>query len=214
LEQALAGAPAGSPQQLTFTSMLEEVHRLKAIVQKLLLLSLADSGRLELHREPADLGQLLRNVIEDCRALAPSLDIDHRLPATRITVLADTVLLEQALQNLAGNAVKYNREGGSIRFEFNAAGDVAEISVGNTGPGISAGDRPHVFERFFRGDRARIPPSSGCGVGLGLSLSREIFRAHGRDLVLAPARTGDDWTQFVATIPIAPSGAGQSAGAG
>lgn len=72
LEQALASTPSGSPQQQLYTSLLDEVQRLKAITQKLLLLSLADSGRLELHREPTDLSQLLANVIEDATALAPS----------------------------------------------------------------------------------------------------------------------------------------------
>lgn len=204
LEQAMASTPTGSTQQQTFTSMLEEVHRLKAIVQKLLLLSLADSGRLQLHRESTDLGQVLLNVVEDCTALAPALHVEHVLPATAITVLADRVLLEQALQNLAGNAIKYNREGGRIRFELKAEGDVARISVGNTGPGISADDRPHVFERFFRGDRARNRQSPS-GVGLGLSLSREILRAHGGDLALAAPHTAGDWTEFSASIPVSAS---------
>jgi len=72
-QPALATAPTGSPQQQTCTSLLEEVHRLKAIVQKLFLLSLADSGRLKIHRESTDFAALLANVIEDCAALAPLL---------------------------------------------------------------------------------------------------------------------------------------------
>jgi signal transduction histidine kinase len=203
IEQALAVTPAGSPQQSAFTSLLDEVQRLKAIVQKLLLLSLADSGRLELHREPANLSDLLANVIEDCTALAPKLRIETATTA-RVLVLADSVLLEQALQNLAGNAIKYNRPAGLIRFELRIEGRQAVVAVGNTGVGIPAEDRPQVFERFFRGDRSRNRQGAS-GVGLGLSLSREIIRAHGGDLVLAPAQ--EDFTQFVATLPLAPSGA-------
>lgn len=204
LEQALNAAPAGSAAA-TYTSLLEDVHRLKAIVQKLLLLSLADSGRLELHRVPTDLGRLLANVAEDCTALAPGLAIEHALPAG-VTVLADAVLLEQALQNLAGNAIKYNREGGLVRLDLraDAAAGTATISVGNTGPGIAAENRPRIFERFFRGDRARTQPSGALSAGLGLSLSREILRAHDGELGLAPAREGGDWTEFVATLPLAP----------
>ena len=196
LEQALATAPAGSTQQQTYTSLLEEVHRLKAIVQKLLLLSLADSGRLELHREPTDLTALLTNVIEDSTALAPTLTIERNL-AAGITVEADAVLLEQALQNLAGNAIKYNREGGRIHFALRVESGVALVEVGNTGSGIAAEDQTRVFERFFRGDRVRNRQSAG--VGLGLSLSREILRAHGGDLKLGSS--SDDWTLFVASLP-------------
>ncbi len=207
LEQALAATPAGSPQQQTYTSLLDEVQRLKAIVQKLLLLSLADTGRLQLHREPTDLSQLLANVLEDCTALAPALAIEHTLPAG-VTVLADAVLLEQALQNLAGNAIKYNREGGRVRFELRTDADAgtATITVGNTGPGIAAEDRPRIFERFFRGDRARTRQDTTASAGLGLSLSREILRAHDGDLALAPAPEGGDWTEFVATLPLASAG--------
>lgn len=197
LEQALSSAPTGSPQQQTYTSLLEEVERLKAIAQKLLLLSLADAGRLELHREAVDLSALLANVVEDTTALAPTLAIEHVIPAG-VLVRADTVLLEQALQNLAGNAIKYNREGGLVRFQLRVADGKVAVVIGNTGPGIAEGDRPRVFDRFFRGDRARGRSGPG-GVGLGLSLSREILRAHGGDLALEPARA--DWTEFHATLP-------------
>lgn len=204
LEQALNAAPAGSAAAASYTSLLEDVHRLKAIVQKLLLLSLADSGRLELHRTPTDVGRLLANISEDCAALAPGLVIEHALPAG-VLVPADAVLLEQALQNLAGNAIKYNREGGLVRLELRAdrAAGVATIHIGNTGPGIAPEDRPRVFERFFRGDRARSQQAGAPSAGLGLSLSREILRAHHGDLTLAPVREGGDWTEFVATVPLA-----------
>lgn len=213
LEQALNAAPAGSAAATSYTSLLEDVHRLKAIVQKLLLLSLADSGRLELHRVPTDLGRLLANVAEDCAALAPGLAIEHALP-TGVIVLADAVLLEQALQNLACNAIKYNREGGLVRLELrsDAAAGTATVHVGNTGPGITADDRPRIFERFFRGDRARTQSSAVSSAGLGLSLSREILRAHDGDLALAPAREIGDWTEFVATLPLALSEGDRSTG--
>lgn len=198
LEQALAGAPSGSPQQQVYTSLLEEVQRLKAIVQKLLLLSLADAGRLDLHREPVDLSALLGNIIEDTTALAPHLTVAHTIPAG-VSVRADSVLLEQALQNLAGNAIKYNRPDGTVRFELHVADGRAVVTVGNSGAGIAAEDRPRVFDRFFRGDVAR-DRSGPAGVGLGLSLSREILRAHDGELTLDPP--GNDWTVFRATIPL------------
>ena len=197
LEQALASVPAGSPQQEVYTSLLEEVQRLKAIVQKLLLLSLADTGRLEIHREPVDLSALIVNIVEDATALAPHLRIEHAIPRG-VVVQGDSILLEQALQNLAGNAIKYNREGGRVRFELRVDAEHALLTVGNTGPGIAAEDRVRVFDRFFRGDRARSR-SGPEGVGLGLSLSREILRAHGGEILLGTM--GDDWTEFRTSLP-------------
>ena len=203
LEQALNATPPDSLAARTYTSLLDEVERLKAITQKLLLFSLADSGRLELHREPTDLSQLLANVIEDATALAPGLAIEAAF-APGVRVLADAVLLEQALQNLAGNAIKYNRDGGRIRFALtiDATNARATLTVANTGPGIAPEDRPRIFERFFRGDRARTR-HAGVSLGLGLSLSREILRAHGGDLTLAPAHDSGDWTEFIVTLPLA-----------
>ncbi len=198
LEQALDAAPPGSAQQQLYSSLFDEILRLKTIIEKLLLLSQADTGRLALHREDTDLSRMLANVVEDCAALAPGLQIEQ-VVAADVVVAADTVLLEQALQNLAGNAIKYNHPDGRIRFELTAEAGRARVAISNTGPGIAPEDRGRIFERFFRGDRARRRERAG-GLGLGLSLSREIIRAHGGDLTLAPAAEG--WTMLVATLPL------------
>lgn len=113
-------------------------------------------------------------------------------------VLADPVLLEQALQNVASNAIKYNRDGGRIVFELKVVAGRTEVSIGNTGAGIPEADQARVFERFFRGDKARTRDAA-AGTGLGLSLSREIVRAHGGDLVLRSSAA--DWTDFVLFLP-------------
>lgn len=205
LEQAITAAPAGSAEQQTCTSLLEDVLRLKAIVQKLLLLSLADSGRLDLRREPTDLSQLVRNVVEDTLELARGLRVEHVI-APEVHVSADAVLLEQALQNLASNAIKYNRNGGRIAFELKVEGELAVITIGNTGPGIATEDQPRLFERFFRGDKARTDKGTS-GAGLGLSLSREIVRAHGGELSLSGSTP--ESTVFTASIPLVFSGVGK-----
>jgi len=80
LEQALENAPSGSPQQEVYSSLLDEISRLKAIVQKLLLLSLVDAGRLQLQLQPVNLSAMLANVIEDCQAQAPTLKIESQIP--------------------------------------------------------------------------------------------------------------------------------------
>ena len=148
--------------------------------------------------------KVVDDVLEDCAALAPSLRIEHEL-VSGITVGADRVLLEQALHNLLGNAVKYNRPDGVIRVSLARRDGFAEIRIGNTGPGLAEKDRQRLFERFYRGDPARTRGRAG-GTGLGLSLAREIIRAHGGDLVLG--RSEPDFTEFVASLP-APGDAGR-----
>lgn len=197
LEQALGSAPVESPQQEVYSSLLDEVSRLKAIVQKLLLLSLADAGRLQLRPEPLNLSRTLQNVVEDSQAQAPHLQIEHDL-APDVQVRGDADLLEQALQNLAGNAIKYNHEGGFIRFKLAVEEDRAVLRVTNTGPGIAESERESVFERFYRGDESRSGRIEG--VGLGLSLSREILRAHGGELSLEASNSS--LTTFVLRLPL------------
>ncbi len=196
LEQALQSASSGSPQQEVFSSLLEEVSRLKSIVQKLLLLSLADAGQLKLKREQVNLTRLLENVIEDSRAQAEDLKIEIALTPD-VCVSADPVLLEQALQNLATNAIKYNQPNGKIHFQLVKETGRVLVRVANTGQGIPGTDRERIFQRFYRGDQSRSDRVDG--VGLGLSLSREIIRAHGGELKLDDGRDG--LTRFVLELP-------------
>ena len=198
LENALHAAPPGSAQQQTYTSLLEEIHHLKAIFEKLLLLSVADSGHLGLERHPVDLSAILTNIVEDCAALAPDLQIQSEVPHG-VIVPADAILLEQALQNLTTNARKYNRPQGRVHVTLTTTGGRANVTVRNTGPGIPAADHSRIFERFYRGDPARRQ-GRVAGIGLGLSLSREILRAHGGDLSLTASNA--EYTEFVATIPL------------
>ena len=198
LEQALESAPPDSPQQEVFSSLLDEVCRLKAIVQKLLLLSLADAGQLKLKLEPVNLTRLLENVVEDCREQAPHLSVETDF-APNIQIKGDPNLLEQAIQNLVGNAIKYNQKNGKIRFELLPEAGRVVVRIANTGPGIPPADRGRIFERFFRADQSRSHRVEG--VGLGLSLSREILRAHNGDLVLDEA--DESLTRFAAWLPAA-----------
>ena len=196
LEQALATASADSPHQEIYSSLLDEISRLKAIVQKLLLLSLADAGHLQLQLQSVNLSAMLANVVEDCHAQAPTLNIESQIPPD-IHVNADPDLLEQALQNLASNAIKYNYDGGLVRFELMVEVDQMVVRIGNTGPAIPPADQERIFERFYRADPARSGRVEGAG--LGLSLAREIMLAHGGALHLEAS--DDRITCFVMKIP-------------
>jgi two-component system, OmpR family, heavy metal sensor histidine kinase CusS len=206
VEQALHHCPPGSEEQQTLGDVLEEVHRLKAITRKLLLLSRADSGQLRPTLIPVNLTQLVADVAEEARALAPLLEVSEDL-RPGVEVPGDPDLLQQAVTNLSSNAMKYNREGGAVEFRLAGGDGTAELTVTNTGAGIPPEDLPRLFERFYRADASRSRQVDG--VGLGLSLAREIARAHGGDLTLVEAR--DDRTSFRMTLPVAAAAAGGQA---
>ena len=114
----------------------------------------------------------------------------------KLEVEADRTLLHTAVFNLISNAIKYNEPEGEISIRVETVDEETVFSVGNTGPGIPAEDQPRIFERFFRVSRANSPRSDG--IGLGLSLAREIIRAHGGELSLKESRLG--WTCFVFSL--------------
>ena len=104
--------------------------------------------------------------------------------------------------NLFDNAIKYNRQAGTIRCELKIVGGMAVFRIANSGEDIPPADRERIFNRFFRVESSRARSDvSGGGQGLGLSIAREIVRAHGGTLTLEPSERG--WIVFQFTIPIA-----------
>ena len=190
LEQALQAA--GPEHERMLARLLEEVQRLKSIVQKLLLLATADAGQITLHRAPTDLSAMLEDIVEDMAILAPGLDIQSQI-SQGIVVQADGDLLRQAVQNIAINAVKHTPDGGRIRVCLRKHEGAVGCTVQNSGD-IPPGDRTRVFERFYRIDASRTragdAAGNGEGTGLGLSLAREIARAHGGDVNLDETTPG------------------------
>ncbi len=179
LERAIAKVEAGSAIQSDLIGILDEVRRLSTISRKLLLLSQADAGRLKIHREPFDLSNALSDLVEDSRMLAPKLQINSSIQPNLI-VSADESLLRQVFHNLISNAIKYNFENGWIDISTKMSQTNIEIVFANSSTGIQIADQGKLFERFFRADPAHHRQIEG--VGLGLSLSREIARAHGGDI--------------------------------
>ncbi len=196
LDNAIQKAAPGSDEQRQYSSLLEEVRRLKAVVHKLLLMARADAGRLNLHLEPVALADLLVEAIEDVEAIAPGVRVESAI-APGIHVLADPDLLNQVVRNMTGNAIKHGEPDGVIRFEVGVEGDNVKVTLANTGKSIPERDRDRIFDRFYRADISRNERVGGSG--LGLSLAREIARAHGGDLELGPERAG--MTVFVLTLP-------------
>jgi signal transduction histidine kinase len=197
LERTLQQAELGSQVQQSLSKLLDEVSRLSGIVRKLLLLSLADAGQMNLHRVEVDLSGLLIEMLEDIELLAPHLEIQTEI-ADGLCVLGDRDLLIQVLQNLISNAIKYNLPNGWIRIEAHRQGATVSITISNCSKEIPVSDQNRIFDRFHRGDPARTRQVEG--IGLGLSIAREIARAHGGDLTLDPTLSAQ--TAFTLTLPV------------
>jgi two-component system, OmpR family, heavy metal sensor histidine kinase CusS len=198
LEQALQAAPKGSTEQQTYAVLLEESQRLKTIIQSLLLLAQADAGQLPLARSRLNLSNTVSALMEDIEALATDQRIKVNLKAMpNLWIMADGPLLHQAILNLLHNALRYNQPDGWIDVQLSSDNQSARLMVINSGPGIPPADQPRLFERFFRADSSRS--RSIDGVGLGLSLSREIARAHHGNLELVESQPGR--TCFVLSLP-------------
>lgn len=197
LERSLQQVEPGSELQQRLSNLLDEVSRLSNIIRKLLLLSLADAGQISLVLVEVNLSDLLVEMREDIELLAPDLTIKTEIePGLR--VLGDRDLLIQVLQNLFSNAIKYNLDPGWIQIQARQVGTTVQIKITNASPDILGGDRDRIFERFHRGDPARTRQIEG--IGLGLSLAREIARAHRGDLTLDPFSAGQ--TAFTLSLPI------------
>jgi signal transduction histidine kinase len=200
LEQAVRRAAPGSDEQRIFSELSAEVQRLKSIVQRLLMLARADAGTLCPDLRPVNLSELVEELCEDVQILAPQLEVRREI-AAGVRGAADTGLLRQLLHNLADNAVKYNTENGWLRFRLTQALDAVRLTISNTGRSIPPVDREKVFDRFHRGDAAHNREVDGFG--LGLSLSREIARAHGGDLTLDDSPDGE--VSFTLVLPPPPA---------
>jgi signal transduction histidine kinase len=183
LEHALQVAPDGSADQKNYKELLDEVQRLKSIIRKLLLLAQADSGQMVLSKEPVNLTHRIEAVCEDIQLFSPGLAVQADLQPG-VQIQADPDLLNQIIQNLAGNAVKFCRGESPITLSLKTENGYAVFRIANRGASISPVDRERIFERFYRANRTTE------GSGLGLSLAREIARAHGGDLELAESEPG------------------------
>jgi heavy metal sensor kinase len=184
-EVALRNPRDASAYRDVIGSMLEEVDRLTRLVESLLTLTRADSGKILLTPEILDLKALAANVIDQLRVLADEKQQQLTLRAPiAIHAMADAALLRQALTNLIHNAIKYTPNGGAISVELDAMNSkLAAIEVRDTGPGIPAAHRDRIFDRFYRVDASRSREEGG--VGLGLAIARWAIEANGGHIELA-----------------------------
>jgi signal transduction histidine kinase len=196
VEEIITDDKCSESTQARAEGLLHRIHHVSSVVDNLLLLSRADAGRLELSKTEFDFGEVLEGVLDDALTLAEPLDLKVEADVPKHLLLkADRTFVAMIAQNLVENAVKYNTPGGRIRVEARVVNGVVEMTVGNTGDGIPKDRTGQLFERFYRvRGGERVP-----GHGLGLSVARELARAHGGDVELV--RSDDSWTEMRVRLP-------------
>lgn len=200
IEIALRRERPPAEYQRVLASNLEEIVRLTRLVEDLLMLARADSGRIELRCEPVDLNQLCAQMAEYIAPLAEQRQqqLTYDAPSAPVTINADVQRLKQLLLNLLDNAIKYTEPQGQITLSLNSEGPTAVITVADSGRGIPAEDLPHIFGRFFRRS-AKTTDRSATGFGLGLAIVKWIVDTHGGEIT-AQSELGKG-TRFTVRFP-------------
>jgi signal transduction histidine kinase len=169
--------------------VLEEVDATDRLVGDLLLLARLDSDELPLRRGVLDLGAVIRAVTAPFAPLAQAGGLNLTIEtAPGIMVDADADRIRQVMRILLDNAVSYTPSGGVIRVVTERRGSRAVVAVSDTGAGIPPAEQAHVFDRFYRADRARSRGTGGAG--LGLAIARALVLAHHGEIGLDSREPG------------------------
>jgi signal transduction histidine kinase len=164
--------------QETAASVLEEVQRLARIVEGLFAVSRLDAGEAQQQWLPFDLAELAASTAEQMCLLAEDKGISIATSAPlAVMVEGDRARVKQVVVNLLDNAIKYTPSGGNVRLTINTMDNKAVLEVEDNGIGIPPQAKAHIFERFFRVEKARSREQGGAG--LGLSIAKSICTAHG-----------------------------------
>ena len=189
----------GQTDEESLESIEAEVDRLTRMVGDLLLLAQAESGRVPMDNTPVELDTILLEVFQQMRLLAGERLQIRILEIDQVQVTGDRDRLKQVVLNLVANAVQYTPAGRQVSLALRKTEDQAQLIVSDTGPGIPAQDVPHIFERFYRGEKSR-KRGQGSGFGLGLSIAYWIVRNHGGTIEVS-SKEGEG-TRFCVWLPL------------
>ena len=178
-ELALRRSRGEAEYKESLRHILLEAERTTALIEQLLSMARADSGREALHLEPIDLRQTLHSVVDSWQQVATmrNLQFSANLDSPDSSVMGDETMLRRLADILLDNAFKYTPSPGSVHLSLDAKGESAIITVRDSGVGIAQEDQGKIFERFYRVDKARSRAQGG--VGLGLAIAQWIVTQHG-----------------------------------
>jgi len=167
------------PDEKQIVPALEETYLLERLVEDLRLLTLAETRQLQFEPRDVSLEKLAEYALDIFTAEASekniSLQLTNHAPQSRVHV--DHQRTEQVIGNLIANALRYIPKDGKIWLMVEQTGDTVSLQVNDNGPGVSEEDLPHLFERFWRGEKSRARTSGGAG--LGLAITRQLVEAQG-----------------------------------
>lgn len=183
------------PDAARLESLVEETRVMSRLIDDLRTLAEADSGTLNLKREPTNLGLLINEVIASFRrqAQASGVGLSVEVASDPPAIEIDPARIRQVLTNLIANALRYTTNGGSIRVQCAWKAENIEVVVSDTGRGIAEQDLPHIFERYTKSSDSR-------GSGLGLAIAKDLVEAHG-GTITAQSEVGQG-TTITFTLPI------------
>ena len=205
LEGYLEGLADGvfDPTPETLARMRAETARLRRLVEDLTELSQLESGRWRLERRPVQMADVVAAVADVLRPQfeRKGVSLDVTVAEELPPVPGDADRLGQVLTNLLDNALRFSVPGGRVMVEALAKRDCVRLAVSDTGSGIGPEDLPHVFERFYRADRARAQATGGSGIGL--AIVKHIVEAHGGTVVASSALGRG--SRFEIRLPLLPA---------
>ena len=185
--ELLRASPADAlppTSQLLVGRIDRNARRLKGLIEDMLVLSQVEAGGFHLDREPLDLREPLEQALAEVRTLLPVRELELRtcLAAVAVPVLGDGERLVRAFNQLLDNAVKFSQVGETIEVVLVTEGGDAVVTVADRGVGIEPHEQGRVFERFYRGSRARELVTQGSG--LGLAVTEAVLHGHGGQVSL------------------------------
>jgi len=203
IENLLAGAfgPVPEKQRLWLDRINENAEHLSGLLAEILDLSKLENGKEERKLERFDMSDLVRHCVDNMQPLAQKKNISLLLeiPPASPTVWASSRQLFQVMTNLMGNALKFSPAGGKITVAFEEDKSTVRVSVTDTGPGISAEDLKKIFDPFVQVENDSSENVSTKGIGLGLTICREIVHLH-KGRIWAESEPGHG-SRFVFEIP-------------
>jgi len=199
IDGILDGTIDKEKQSYYLSIVSQEVKRLSRLVHSMLSMARLESGEFKLKPELFDLSGLLCTIVisQEQRIEKLNLNITGLDELQNVSVTADKDLIHQVIYNLVDNAIKFNKEGGEIRFSLTAEGKNAVLTVTNSGDGIPHTDMPFVFERFYKVDKSRS--ASKNSTGLGLYIVKTIITAHGGSITVSGRE--NEFTSFRVSLP-------------
>jgi two-component system sensor histidine kinase KdpD len=190
--------PKLSPHRELLAIIDEDVDRLARLVTEAIQMARIEGGTLQLNKGLQTPASLISAALHDLRHLTEGRRVDVRIPDNMPLVVVDAGLIQLALRQIIDNALKYSSPTGALTITVHHVEEKIVIRVADEGPGIPEQDREKVFEKFYRSaDSRRVP-----GTGMGLTVAREILRAHGGDIsVESAAGKGSEFSLIFPTQP-------------